>query len=260
MLAGLLGFIPGVGAMYNGQFVKGIAHVIIFAVLTSLANTSSVFGILIAAWVVYQVFDAYQTARARQLGLPLPDPFGLNDLGHRLGLQPIPGAVPPPPASAGGGFYAGARYTPSASNPADPAANPAGNPAGNPGASAAGFAPFTSAPYTPFSGSVSGEAPPSAAYGNIPPYYPDPAGTDPRMMSGRSCGDLPTGAIVLIGLGLLFLFHSLGLLRGEWISHGWPVLIIALGVWLFVRRSRDLHHVSDPANAPTDGSARGGRP
>src|SRR5512140_791351 len=32
-LAALLGFIPGVGAMYNGQFVKGLVHVLIFASL-----------------------------------------------------------------------------------------------------------------------------------------------------------------------------------------------------------------------------------
>ncbi|MEA3006037.1 MAG: hypothetical protein QOI94_1306, partial [Acidobacteriaceae bacterium] len=35
VLAGLLGFIPGVGAMYNGQFVKALAHVLIFAVFVS---------------------------------------------------------------------------------------------------------------------------------------------------------------------------------------------------------------------------------
>ena len=29
-LAFVLGFIPGVGAMYNGQFAKGLAHVAIF--------------------------------------------------------------------------------------------------------------------------------------------------------------------------------------------------------------------------------------
>src|SRR5215467_7925777 len=30
VLAGLLGFIPGVGAMYNGQFVKAFIHVVFF--------------------------------------------------------------------------------------------------------------------------------------------------------------------------------------------------------------------------------------
>src|SRR5215475_12796577 len=32
-IAGLLGFIPGVGAMYNGQFSKALAHVVIFVLL-----------------------------------------------------------------------------------------------------------------------------------------------------------------------------------------------------------------------------------
>ncbi len=42
VLAGLLGFIPGVGAMYNGQFVKALAHVLIFAVFVSLSDKSVV--------------------------------------------------------------------------------------------------------------------------------------------------------------------------------------------------------------------------
>src|SRR3954465_12152177 len=33
VLAGILGFIPGVGAMYNGQFIKGLVHVLVFVIL-----------------------------------------------------------------------------------------------------------------------------------------------------------------------------------------------------------------------------------
>src|SRR5689334_5552614 len=33
VLAAILGFIPGVGAMYNGEFAKGFVHVLIFATL-----------------------------------------------------------------------------------------------------------------------------------------------------------------------------------------------------------------------------------
>jgi TM2 domain-containing membrane protein YozV len=110
MLAALLGFIPGVGAMYNGQYAKAIAHVLIFAVLASLSDhASGVFGILVAAWVFYQVFDAYQTALARRDGLPLPNPFGLNDIAQRLGIHPHPGMppvppVPPVPPAGGAGW------------------------------------------------------------------------------------------------------------------------------------------------------------
>ncbi len=90
VLAGLLGFIPGVGAMYNGQYIKALAHVLIFAVFVSLSDKSFVFGLLLAAWIFYQVFDAAQTAKARRDGLPLPNPFGLNDLGTKLGMAPTP--------------------------------------------------------------------------------------------------------------------------------------------------------------------------
>ena len=112
VLAGLLGFIPGVGAMYNGQYVKALAHVLIFAVFVSLSDKSFVFALLLAAWVFYQVFDAAQTAKARRDGLPLPNPFGLNDLGSRLGMAPTPGAAP---------YVAG--FSPGAA-PGGPAANP----------------------------------------------------------------------------------------------------------------------------------------
>jgi len=81
----LLGFIPGVGAMYNGQFMKGFIHVVIFVMLiVATANISGLFGILIGFFVIYMAFDAYKTAQAKTLGLPLPDPLGLDRL---FGLQ-----------------------------------------------------------------------------------------------------------------------------------------------------------------------------
>ena len=84
--AAVLGLIPGVGAMYNGQFVKGLIHVVIFAVLVSAAHLYGVFGLLIAGWVFYQSFEAYHTARALRDGQPLPDTFGLNEVGNWLNM------------------------------------------------------------------------------------------------------------------------------------------------------------------------------
>ena len=81
-VAAVLGLIPGVGAMYNGQFIKGLVHVVIFAVLVSAAHVYGIFGIFIAAWIVYQSFEAYHTAKARRDGMPLPDPLGLNEVGN----------------------------------------------------------------------------------------------------------------------------------------------------------------------------------
>jgi len=80
-LALALGFIPGVGAMYNGEFAKGFVHVLIFATLIWMSDhVSSAFGIAIAAFYIYMPIEAYKTAKAREAGLPAPDPLGLNNL------------------------------------------------------------------------------------------------------------------------------------------------------------------------------------
>src|SRR5207249_1866691 len=98
--AAVLGFIPGVGAFYNGQFAKGFIHVIVFAILIKLADSVDIFGLFVAIWFFYMVVDAYKTAKAKQLGLPLPDPLGLNNL---LGVQDLSPSVPTatvPPSTA----------------------------------------------------------------------------------------------------------------------------------------------------------------
>src|SRR5207248_8115003 len=115
-LAALLGLIPGVGAMYNGQYAKGVVHLIVFAILVSLANENGIFGLFIAGWVCYQVIEAYHTAKARRDGTPLPNPFGLNDLSERLGFGkawPNAGATAAPPtATADAAQATGNPYSP----------------------------------------------------------------------------------------------------------------------------------------------------
>jgi hypothetical protein len=244
MLAGLLGFIPGVGAMYNGQYAKAIAHVVIFAVLASLSDHSGIFGILVAAWVFYQVFDAYQTAMARRDGHPLPNPFGLNDIAQRMGIHPQPGVPPVPPMPpvppAGGASW----------EPVAGAAQP-----GQPG-TYAGFVPPAGAPYTgqPYTGQpYVGQPYQGQPYTGQPGYTPTPGAPyvpPPPFASGYMGRDIPTGAIILIGLGILFLFGSLGLLHENWVSHGWPLLIIGLGIWIIFRRTQSL-----PPSIPSDPSA-----
>ena len=85
-LAALLGLIPGVGAMYNEQYGKGIVHLIVFAVLVSLSHDVGIFGLFVFGWMCYMVVEAYHTARARRDGTPLPNPFGLNDISERMGF------------------------------------------------------------------------------------------------------------------------------------------------------------------------------
>lgn len=218
VLAGLLGFIPGVGAMYNGQFVKALAHVLIFAVFVSLSDKSFVFALLIAAWVFYQVFDAAQTAKARRDGLPLPNPFGLNDLGTRLGMAP-------PPASP---YVAGFTPPPGSSVPGGANPNPGQDPSHHPGVGGAyQQPPAYTASYT---------APPTSGIGapGMPPGYTEPLAIESRGQRH------PVGAIVLIGIGLLLLFHTLGIFEDEWIGRAWPLIIIGAGAWLLYRRTRDL--------------------
>ena len=149
-LAGVLaGFFPfGVGAVYNGQYAKGLAHLLIFVALifgVSQADASGasetygpIFGLGIAFFYVYQIIDAVRSAHAIRLGQAPPDPFGLAKTfssGERLQLEHI-----------------------------------------------------------------------------------------------------PVGAIVLIGLGVLFLLNTLGLFHAYWIGRLWPLILIVIGVWLFMKR------------------------
>jgi len=79
-LAFLLGFIPGVGAIYNGQYVKGLIHVIVMGILIAIVsdgdlngNLEPLFGMMIAVWVFYMAFEAYHTAKKRQRGEPVDE-------------------------------------------------------------------------------------------------------------------------------------------------------------------------------------------
>ena len=85
--AAALWLIPGVGAMYNGQFFKGFIHVVIFAILIGITENYPLCGLFIGFWVLYQSFEAFQTAKAMRDGLPLPDPFGLNELGNWMNID-----------------------------------------------------------------------------------------------------------------------------------------------------------------------------
>ncbi len=145
-IAGILaGFFPfGVGAVYCGQYAKGLAHLIVFILLVVGASHASsdaagtIFGLSIAAFYFYQLIDAIKSAKAIQAGQPAPDPLGLGTM----------------------------------------------------------FSP----------------------------------GERPDFARG-----IPTGAVVLIGLGVLFLLHNLGVWFLE-VDRIWPVFLIALGVWLSAKR------------------------
>ena len=199
-LAAILGFIPGVGAMYNGQFVKGFIHVLIFITFVWLSNhASDLFGVVVAGWVFYMVFDAYQTAKAMKYGLPLPDPFGINNFA---------GGITNEAAYAARMHQAGERIGEGFSTAAS-AFHRVGT---NPGA-------------PPYAG-----APPQPPYAAQEPYVAPPP---PEPVPVKEATQ--TGAVILIVLGALFLLGNFAHLH---LDRWWPLLLIAAGVWLFIRRQQ----------------------
>ncbi len=83
-LALFLGFIPGLGAVYNGEYMKALLHVVIFAGLVT-ADASGrgqpFFGIMTGIFYFYMAIDSNRVANARRLGQAQPAPTGtwMND-------------------------------------------------------------------------------------------------------------------------------------------------------------------------------------
>ena len=80
-----LGFIPGVGAIYNGQIVKAMLQVLIFGSLIALGDRvggpfETIFGLAAVAFYFYMVIDSYQTAKRKLLGQPTEEWLGLGEL------------------------------------------------------------------------------------------------------------------------------------------------------------------------------------
>jgi hypothetical protein len=143
-VAGILaGFFPiGVGAVYTGQYAKGLAHLVI-ALLMIIGVSSdlpwyviTVIGISMGFFYVYQIIDSVRSAKAIQLGQPPPDPFGL---GQTFGM---------------------------------------------------------------------GEK--------------------------IDASKVPAGAVILIGLGVIFLLHTVGIFEFG-LDRFWPLILVFLGVWLFAK-------------------------
>lgn len=89
-LAFMLGLLPGVGAVYNGQYAKGLIHAVIFGFLIAVTESDitdpikPVVVMLMVAFFFYMPFEALHTARKKALGLPLDEFSGLiaNQPGH----------------------------------------------------------------------------------------------------------------------------------------------------------------------------------
>lgn len=249
-LAAFLGLIPGVGAMYNGQYAKGVAHLVIFAILSSLSNNvNGVFGLLVAGWIFYQAFDAYHTAKARRDGTPLPNPFGLNDIGDRMGFgKNWPGSAARPVTSSTTAGWASATAGPATATASQ-------GPSGAPGWS--GYVPPTNfgttatppppPPPPPQPTAYAGPVNPGASGWTQPPYTSTYAGEPWSSPSGMPMAPIPPmppmpsrrfpiGAAWLIALGLIFLMANLNAswrLGGSWVV---AITLAALGAFILFRR------------------------
>jgi Domain of unknown function (DUF5668) len=73
-----LGFIPGLGAVYNGEYVKALIHVLIFAGLIAALSSDlpggmdAFIGIALGCFYFYMPIEAYRVAKARVEGEPEP--------------------------------------------------------------------------------------------------------------------------------------------------------------------------------------------
>lgn len=96
-LAFILGLIPGVGAIYNGQYAKGLVHAVVFGLLISIQSSGAggaepLFGFLTVAWIFYMAFEAHHTARKRMMGLPVDEFSSLVEFNPKSRNFPV-GAV-----------------------------------------------------------------------------------------------------------------------------------------------------------------------
>lgn len=90
VVAALLGCIPSVGAIYNGEYMKALVHFFIFGGTISLLESGAarglepLLGMFLAAFIIYMPIEAYQTAKRRAAGL-VPAPSGWEMPGAKEG-------------------------------------------------------------------------------------------------------------------------------------------------------------------------------
>ena len=92
LLAFVLGVVPGLGAVYNGQYVKGLIHVLMFGSLLTVmieGGAERLLGLFIPITiflVLYQPFEAMRTAQAIQRGEEVHEFSGI--IGMMFGGTP----------------------------------------------------------------------------------------------------------------------------------------------------------------------------
>jgi TM2 domain-containing membrane protein YozV len=80
-LAFLLGLIPGLGAIYNGEYNKALIHIVVFAaIIVGLssgvgAGADTALAFVLVGFIFYMAIDAMKTVKARNAGEAVQDPL-----------------------------------------------------------------------------------------------------------------------------------------------------------------------------------------
>ena len=90
-LAFVLGFIPGLGAIYNGEYNKALIHIVIFAaIILGLSSDlgdglTAIFVLAVIIFPIYMAIDALRVAKAKKTGEPFQDPFEIWSKNRPVG-------------------------------------------------------------------------------------------------------------------------------------------------------------------------------
>jgi hypothetical protein len=80
-LAFLLGLVPGLGAIYNGEYNKALIHIVVFAaIVVGLssdmgAGADVALSFVLVGFIFYMAIDAMRTVKARNAGEVVADPL-----------------------------------------------------------------------------------------------------------------------------------------------------------------------------------------
>jgi Domain of unknown function (DUF5668)/B-box zinc finger len=98
-LAFFLGLIPGVGAIYNGQYAKGIVHGLVWGLLMSIADSraahglEAIFVMLVIVWWAYMAIEAHRTAQLIAAGQPVDEFSSIVSLNGRGDQAVVAGVI-----------------------------------------------------------------------------------------------------------------------------------------------------------------------
>jgi hypothetical protein len=80
-IAFLLGLVPGLGAIYNGEYNKALIHIVVFAAIIVGLNSDlgdggeTALAFVLVGFIFYMAIDAMRTVKARNTGETVQDPL-----------------------------------------------------------------------------------------------------------------------------------------------------------------------------------------